>query len=134
MGTGDREVALTDRKTVPVRITNADKFFFPVLGLTKGDLVQHYVDLADAVLPHVRRRPAQMKRYPNGVEGDFFYQKRVPVPHPDWLETIHIGFPSGRTAESRVSVYGWWGGRKTREAGPISTISPRYMTAISSAR
>jgi bifunctional non-homologous end joining protein LigD len=86
---GDREVALT----------NQDKVFFPDLTLTKADLVQHYVDLADAILPHVRRRPAQMKRYPNGVEGDFFYQKRVPVPHPDWLETIHIEFPSGRSAD-----------------------------------
>jgi DNA ligase D-like protein (predicted polymerase) len=44
----------------------------------------------------------QMKRYPNGVEGEFFYQKRVPVPHPDWLETTHIGFPSGRTADFPV--------------------------------
>jgi DNA ligase D-like protein (predicted polymerase) len=44
----------------------------------------------------------QMKRYPNGVEGEFFYQKRVPVPHPDWLETTHIRFPSGRTADFPV--------------------------------
>ena len=89
MRIGDHEVALT----------NQEKVFFPDLGLTKADLVRHYVDLAAAVLPHVRRRPAQMKRYPNGVDGDFFYQKRVPVPHPDWLETIHIEFPSGRTAD-----------------------------------
>jgi len=92
MRIGRREVALT----------NQDKVFFPDLRLTKGDLVEHYVAMADAILPHVSRRPAQMKRYPNGVEGDFFYQKRVPVPHPDWLETVHIEFPSGRTADFPV--------------------------------
>lgn len=71
-------------------MTNLDKVFFPELGLTKGDLIAYYVDVADGVLHHVRRRPMQMKRYPNGVEGDFFYQKGVPEPHPDWLETVHI--------------------------------------------
>jgi bifunctional non-homologous end joining protein LigD len=93
MRIGRREVALT----------NLDKVFFPKLGLTKGDLVRYYVDGADCVLPHVRRRPMQMLRYPNGVEGDFFYQKRVPNPHPNWLDTVHIGFPgSGRTADFPV--------------------------------
>ena len=77
-----------------VKLTNLDKVFFPELGLTKGDLIRYYVDVAPHVLHHVRNRPMQMKRYPNGVEGDFFYQKRVSVPHPDWLETTHIRFPS----------------------------------------
>ncbi|OGO72422.1 MAG: hypothetical protein A3G84_04910 [Chloroflexi bacterium RIFCSPLOWO2_12_FULL_71_12] len=85
-----------------VALTNQDKVFFPEPGLTKGDLVRYYVDLAELVLPHVSRRPIQMKRYPNGVEGEFFYQKRVPVPHPDWLETVHVEFPSGRTADFPV--------------------------------
>jgi bifunctional non-homologous end joining protein LigD len=90
---GRREVALT----------NVDKVFFPKLRLTKGDLVRYYVDVAEHVLPHVRRRPMQMLRYPNGVEGEFFYQKRVPNPHPDWLDTVHIVFPgSGRTADFPV--------------------------------
>ena len=88
--------------TREVRLTNQDKVFFPKLGLTKGDLVQWYVDVAECVLPHVQRRPMQMKRYPDGVEGFFFYQKRVPVPHPDWLDTVHITFPSGRAADFPV--------------------------------
>jgi len=86
-----------------VRVSNPDKIFFPGRGLTKGDLVSYYLDVADCVLNHVSRRPMQMKRYPNGVDGDFFYQKRVPVPHPDWLETVHIRFPSGRTADFPVA-------------------------------
>lgn len=85
-----------------VALTNQDKVFFPDLGVTKGDLVRWYVGVADAILSHVGRRPAQMKRYPNGVEGAFFYQKRVPVPHPGWLETVHIDFPSGRSADFPV--------------------------------
>ena len=85
-----------------VRISNPDKVFFPASGLTKGDLLRYYLDLAPHLLHHVRNRPMQLKRYPNGVEGGFFYQKRVPVPHPDWLDTVHIGFPSGRTADFPV--------------------------------
>ena len=75
-----------------VALTNLEKVFFPRSGLTKGDLIRYYVDLAPQVLNHVERRPMQMKRYPNGVEGEFFYQQRVPTPHPDWLETVNVLF------------------------------------------
>jgi bifunctional non-homologous end joining protein LigD len=78
-----------------VKLTNLEKVFFPKLGLRKGDLIHYYLDVAELVLNHVRRRPMQMLRWPNGVEGEFFYQKRVPNPHPYWLETVHIKFPSG---------------------------------------
>jgi bifunctional non-homologous end joining protein LigD len=86
-----------------VKLSNLDKVYFPEPGLTKGDLVEYYLDLADQVLNHVRRRPMQMKRHPDGVDGFFFYQKRVPEPHPNWLETVHIGFPSGRSADFPVA-------------------------------
>jgi len=85
-----------------VRVSNPDKIFFPERGLTKGDLVGYYLDVAPFLLHHVRRRPMQMLRYPDGVDGFRFYQKRVPVPHPDWLETVHIRFPSGRSADFPV--------------------------------
>lgn len=86
-----------------VKLTNLDKVFFPRLGLTKGDLIRYYLDLAPYVVRQASRRPMQMKRYPDGVEGEFFYQKRVPEPHPDWLETVRIRFPSGRTADFPVA-------------------------------
>ena len=79
-----------------VRISNPDKLFFPERSLTKGDLVGYYVDLAECVLPHLRRRPFHMKRYPNGVEGEFFHQKRVP-PHPDYVGEQYVNFPSGHS-------------------------------------
>jgi bifunctional non-homologous end joining protein LigD len=85
-----------------LKLSNLDKVFFPERGLTKGDLISYYLDLAELVLPHVAGRPMLMKRYPHGEGGDFFYQKRVPEPHPDWLETVRIHFPSGRSADFPV--------------------------------
>jgi bifunctional non-homologous end joining protein LigD len=79
-----------------VRISNPDKVFFPERGLSKEDLVRYYLDLADCVLPHLRRRPFHMKRYPHGVDGEFFHQKRVP-PHPDFVDEQFVSFPSGHT-------------------------------------
>ncbi len=88
-----------------VRITNRDKVFFDKIGVTKGDLVDYYVELAPQVLNHVARRPMLMKRYPNGAAEDFFYQKRIPEPHPEWMESVHIQFPSGRTADYPVVTH-----------------------------
>jgi bifunctional non-homologous end joining protein LigD len=79
-----------------VAVSNPDKPFFPQHGLTKGDLVQYYLDVADCALPHLRRRPFHMVRYPNGVEGDFFHQKRVPS-HPDYVGEQFVQFPSGHS-------------------------------------
>jgi bifunctional non-homologous end joining protein LigD len=80
-----------------VAITNQDKLFFPTRGLTKGDLVRYYLDVADCALPHLRRRPFHMKRFPNGVEGDFFHQKRVPASHPVYVDVVPVSFPSGHS-------------------------------------
>jgi bifunctional non-homologous end joining protein LigD len=79
-----------------VPLSNPDKVFFPERGLTKGDLVRYYLDVADCALPHLRRRLFHMKRYPNGVDADFFHQKRVPA-HPDYVGEQFVSFPSGHT-------------------------------------
>jgi bifunctional non-homologous end joining protein LigD len=79
-----------------VRVSNPDKVFFPRRGLTKGDLVTYYLDVAELALPHLRRRPFHMVRYPNGVESDFFHQKRVPQ-HPDFVDEQFVRFPSGHS-------------------------------------
>jgi len=79
-----------------VKISSPEKLFFPQRGLTKGDLVQYYLDVAPYALNHIRRRLFHMKRYPNGVEGDFFHQKRVP-PHPDYVGEQFVRFPSGHS-------------------------------------
>ena len=73
-----------------VRLTNLRKIFWPELGLTKGDLLQYYADVADVLLPHVRGRAMVMKRYPNGASGEFFFMKRAPTPRPAWIEICPI--------------------------------------------
>jgi DNA ligase D len=83
------------RHEVPV--SNADKVFFPERGLTKGDVVSYYVDVAECALPHLRRRPFHMNRFPNGVDGDSFHQKRVPAKHPDYVDEVPVSFPSGHS-------------------------------------
>ena len=79
-------------------ISNPDKVFFSARGQTKLDLVSYYVAVGEGVLVGVRARPTVMKRYPDGAEGNFFFQKRVPENKPDWLETVVVTFPSGRSA------------------------------------
>src|ERR1044072_1475427 len=79
-----------------VGITNPDKVFFPEPGLTKGALAGYYLGVAPFALHHLRRRPFHMKRFPNGVEGEFFHQKRVP-PHPEYVGEQFVRFPSGHT-------------------------------------
>jgi DNA ligase D len=80
-----------------MQVSNPDKPFFPERGLTKGDLVAYYRDVAECVLPHLRRRPFHMKRFVNGVNGEFFHQKRVPANHPDFVDEIFVQFPSGHS-------------------------------------
>ena len=80
-----------------VAVTNPDKVFFPDPGLTKGDLVAYYLGVAEFALPHLRRRPFHMKRFPNGVDADFFHQKRVPANHPEYVDEVFVQFPSGHS-------------------------------------
>jgi bifunctional non-homologous end joining protein LigD len=78
-----------------VRLTNLRKVFWPNLGITKLDLLQYYVDISPVLLPHLADRAMVMKRYPNGVTGDFFFMKRAPSPRPEWIETCAIEHASG---------------------------------------
>ncbi len=73
-----------------VRLTNLRKIFWPQLGLTKGDLLQYYADVAGVLLPHIRDRAMVMKRYPHGAAGDFFFMKRAPAPRPPWIRICAI--------------------------------------------
>jgi len=85
-----------------VAISNPSKLFFPERGITKLGLVDYYLSVADGALRGIAARPMALKRYPNGVGGDFFFQKRAPAPRPDWVQTSRISFPSGRTADEIV--------------------------------
>jgi bifunctional non-homologous end joining protein LigD len=85
-----------------VAVTNPEKVFFPRTGHTKLDLVRYYLAVADGALRAVAGRPMALKRFPNGAEGEFFFQKRAPASRPEWIETVELSFPSGRTAHEIV--------------------------------
>jgi DNA ligase D len=86
-----------------VRLSSPEKVYFPGAGHTKLDLASYYVAVADAAVVQLRERPGTMKRFVDGVEGDFFFQKRVPKGAPEWLQTATVSFPSGRSATELVA-------------------------------
>jgi DNA ligase D len=88
---------------IAVRVTNPDKVYFPQLGAqgTKGRLIEYYRAVAGGpMLNSLRDRPTHLQRFPDGIDGEEIYQKRVPQHHPDYLETCRVTFPSGRTADA----------------------------------
>jgi bifunctional non-homologous end joining protein LigD len=95
-GVNDAQVAVGDRI---VHLTNLSKVFWPADGISKGDLLRYYAELAPVLLPHVRDRAMVMKRYPNGATGEFFFMKRAPTPRPPWIETCSIEHASGNVID-----------------------------------
>src|SRR5450631_3587341 len=85
-----------------VRVSNPGKLYFPAVGVSKIDLVRYYVECEEQVVRGLRDRPTVMKRWVDGVEGEPFFQKRVPDSAPDWLQTATVTFPSGRHARELV--------------------------------
>jgi DNA ligase D-like protein (predicted polymerase) len=96
----ERETVLVDGREVT--ISNPDKVLFPEKGHTKRDLVRYYLGVAPGALRAAGNRPNVLVRYPNGVGGEFFFQKRAPTARPPWLDAVALRFPSGRTAEEIV--------------------------------
>jgi len=96
----DREVL--DIAGQEVSISNPSKILFPQAGYTKLDVVRYYVSVADGALRGAGGRPNVLVRYPNGIDGEYFYQKRAPQSRPPWIEAVSLSFPSGRTAEEVV--------------------------------
>jgi DNA ligase D-like protein (predicted polymerase) len=85
-----------------VAISNPTKVYFPQAGVTKLDVVRYYLAVAEGALRGAGGRPNVLVRYANGIEGDFFYQKRAPAARPSWIEVVELRFPSGRAAEEVV--------------------------------
>jgi bifunctional non-homologous end joining protein LigD len=88
----------------PLKISNWDKVLFPQAGFTKGDLIAYYARVAPAVLPHLRDRPLTLKRYPNGVDAPFFYEKQSPSHRPEWVQTARIGSIDYTLAQDRPTL------------------------------
>ena len=85
-----------------VTVSNPDKVLFPKPRHTKLDLVRYYLAVAEGALRGAGNRPNVLVRYPNGINGEFFFQKRAPESRPPWIEVVTLRFPSGRTAEEVV--------------------------------
>src|SRR5438034_10541912 len=90
-------------ETREVRVTNPSKpYFSNQAKLTKLDIVRYYLSVAPGALAGIRDRPVVLKRFVDGAEGEAFYQKRAPDRLPEWLRTVTLSFPSGRTAKEIV--------------------------------
>src|ERR687889_1819705 len=85
-----------------VSISNPDKVYFPDAGYTKLDVVTYYLAVADGALRGVKGRPMALKRFVDGITGEAFFQKRAPKSVPDFVNTVELAFPSGRTADEVV--------------------------------
>jgi len=78
-----------------VEVSNLDKIFYPKNGFTKGDVIAYYLRIAPVLLPHLKNRPVTLKRYPDGVEGSFFYEKQAPSHAPSWIKTVPVAKTGG---------------------------------------
>lgn len=92
------ELEIEGRK---VPVSNLDKVLYPEAGFTKADVIDYYIRIAPVLLPHLKKRALTLKRYPNGVEGAFFYEKKCPSHRPPWVKTAEI--ESGRTKDKVVN-------------------------------
>jgi bifunctional non-homologous end joining protein LigD len=92
-------MAATTRTTIEGRelsVSNLEKVLFPLSGFTKGQLIDYYVRVAPAMLPHIRERPLTMKRFPDGVESKFFFEKHIPSHAPDWVPSVDVSANDGK--------------------------------------
>jgi DNA ligase D len=123
------EVTVGDRI---VKITNPERVYFPARGETKLDLVKYYLSVGDGIVRALRDRPCMLHRYPEGVEGEKIYQKRLPKGAPDWVETARVSFPSGRSADelcvTELAAVVWAVQMSTVEFHPWHTRRPEVET------
>ncbi len=91
-------MAASTRTTIEGRelsVSNLEKVLFPGSGFTKGQLIDYYIRVAPVMLPHIRERPLTMKRFPDGVDGKFFFEKHIPSHAPDWVPSVDVGSSDG---------------------------------------
>ncbi len=78
-----------------LEVTNLDKVLYPAVGFTKGQVIDYYIKISPVLLPHLQNRPISLKRYPDGVDGFFFYEKQCPKHRPKWMKTIKVAKSDG---------------------------------------
>jgi DNA ligase D-like protein (predicted polymerase) len=100
VGSSEHETLVVNGREIP--ISSPGKVLFPKPGYTKLDLARYYLAVSEGALRGAGGRPNMLVRYPNGIGGEFFYQKRAPASRPDWIEVVSLRFPSGRSADEVV--------------------------------
>ncbi len=91
-----------DGRTIPV--SNLGKVMYPETGFTKGEVIDYYIKISPAVLPHLKNRPLTMKRFPDGIHGNYFYEKNAPVHTPPWIKTAYFGRNTGNEGNRHILV------------------------------
>src|SRR5580692_6964776 len=111
-----------------LKISSPAKVMFPAAGVTKEELVRYYIAVGGGICAALRDRPTTLHRFPDGVEGEAFFQKRVPAGAPDWVQKVRIQFPSGRYAEevcpTEPAVFAWAANLGTVEFHPWPVRRP----------
>ncbi|MGI9183498.1 MAG: DNA ligase D [Solirubrobacteraceae bacterium] len=107
-----------------LKLSNWDKVLFPQAGFTKGDLIAYYARIAPAVLPHLRDRPLTLKRYPNGVHEQYFYEKQSPSHRPEWVQTSRVGKVDYTLAQDRPTLI-WLANLADIELHTSLALTPR---------
>src|SRR5678815_4079962 len=97
-----REAVVVQVAGREVSVSNPEKVYFPEAGITKLDVVRYYLAVAEGALRGAGGRPNVLVRYADGIQGEYFYQKRAPASRPDWIEVVSLRFPSGREADEVV--------------------------------
>ena len=91
-----------------VRVTNLHKVLYPESGFTKAQVIDYYARIADVLLPHLQKRPVTLKRYPDGVSAEFFYEKNAPAHRPSWLKTARFTWdlcPESSATSAEVAAF-----------------------------
>ncbi|GHH41428.1 non-homologous end-joining DNA ligase [Lentzea cavernae] len=96
----DATVRVEDRV---VKLTNLDKVLYPGFGFTKGEVIDYYTRIAPVLLPHLKDRPVTLKRFPNGVDGKWFFEKNAPEHRPDWVRTMRLESPGSTKGNETVN-------------------------------
>jgi bifunctional non-homologous end joining protein LigD len=89
----EKDKAVAEAEGREIKVSNLDKVLYPKVGFTKRDVIEYYADVAPVLLPHLEGRPLTLKRYPNGVEETYFYEKQAPSHRPEWVHTARV--PTG---------------------------------------
>jgi bifunctional non-homologous end joining protein LigD len=107
-----------------VKISNRDKVFWPQTGFTKGDLIDYYQAVAPVMVPHLTGRPITLRRWPEGVEGQTFFQKNAPKHRPDWMGTVHLGDVDYLRIDEPAALV-WAANSAAIEIHPGLAVAPR---------